>query len=144
MHSHEHFMARCLELARRARNRGEHPCGALVVQDGQVLGEGLEATRQHADVTFHAEIEALRHARQRTGRATFEGATLYTTHEPCPMCAYAIRQARFHTVVFGVEVGTLGSWAGMFPLLQAVGLPWGAPPRVVTGVLVADCRALRE
>jgi tRNA(adenine34) deaminase len=139
----ESFMRRCLELARRALAAGEVPVGAVVVRDGGVIGEGSERTRELLDPAAHAEIEALRAACRSSGALDLSGATLYTTVEPCVLCAYAVRRTRVHRVVFGVPAGVLGGVSGACPLLTDVtSFAGAAPPVVAAGVLVEECRRL--
>lgn len=136
-------MRRCLELARRALAAGDVPVGALVVREGRVLGEGRERTRERLDPAAHAEIEALRAACGALDTLDLSGATLYTTVEPCVLCAYAVRQTRIHRVVFGVTAGALGGATGPYPLLtDATPFAGAAPPTVAAGVLAEDCRRL--
>lgn len=106
-------MARALELARAAGERGEVPVGAVVVDPaGEIAGEGSNRTRELADPTGHAEILALREAGRRLGDWRLEGHTLYVTLEPCAMCAGAAVLARIATLVFGArdpKAGMCGS-----------------------------------
>jgi tRNA(adenine34) deaminase len=97
----ESFMRRALELARRAEEEGEVPIGALVVLDGEVIGEGWNRPIAAADPTAHAEIQALRAAAKKTGNYRLTGAELYVTLEPCDMCVGAMFHARIARVVFG-------------------------------------------
>ena len=97
----EDFMRRALELARRAEQEGEVPIGALVVLDGEVIGEGWNRPIAAADPTAHAEIQALRAAAKKTGNYRLTGAELYVTLEPCDMCVGAMFHARIARVVFG-------------------------------------------
>lgn len=95
------FMRRALELAQRAAGEGEVPVGALVVSDGQVVGEGWNRPIGASDPTAHAEIEALRAAARALGNYRLTGATLYVTLEPCDMCLGAMFHARVARVVYG-------------------------------------------
>jgi tRNA(adenine34) deaminase len=88
------------------------PVGALVVREGRVIGQGHERTHAALDLAAHAEIEALRDACCALGTLDLSGATLYTTVEPCVLCAYAARHARIGRVVFGVNAGALGGVSG--------------------------------
>lgn len=106
---HERYMRRCIELAHRALATGDPPVGALVVIDERVVGEGVEGVKARRDVTAHAEIEALRSACERLGSVDLTGCTLYTSVEPCMMCAYAIRLARIGVVVTGARSGGRGA-----------------------------------
>lgn len=139
----ESFMRRCLELARRALDAGDVPVGAIVVLEGNVIGEGYERTRQGLDPAAHAEVEALRAACGARGTLDLSGATLYTTVEPCVLCSYAARSTRVHRVVFGVKAGALGGVTGPYPLLtDATVFASSAPPAVTGGVLAAECERL--
>lgn len=141
----ETFMRRCLELARRALDAGDVPVGAIVVRKDSVIGEGYERTRQRLDPAAHAEIEALRAACGALGTLDLSGATLYTTMEPCVLCAYAVRSTRIHRVVFGVKAGALGGVTGPYPLLtDATQFSGGAPVVVTGGVLAGECERLLE
>lgn len=99
----EHFMRRALQLAKQAEQAGEVPVGAVVVEDGAVIGEGANATIGACDPTAHAEMIALRQAALRKGNYRLDGATLYVTLEPCVMCAGALVHARIKRLVFGAR-----------------------------------------
>jgi len=99
----EELMRRALELARRAEEEGEVPIGALVVLNGEVIGEGWNRPIAAADPTAHAEIQALRAAAKKTGNYRLTGAELYVTLEPCDMCVGAMFHARIARVVFGAK-----------------------------------------
>ncbi len=95
------FMDRALELAERNSRSGRHgPFGAVVVQGGRVIGEGVNQVVEQADPTAHAEVGALRAACRRIGAHVLEQATLYASCEPCPMCLAAIYWARIERVVY--------------------------------------------
>jgi tRNA(adenine34) deaminase len=97
----EVFMRRALELARRAAQEGEVPVGAVVVLDGEVIGEGWNRPIAACDPTAHAEVQALREAASAAGNYRLTGSTLYVTLEPCDMCLGAMFHARVARVVFG-------------------------------------------
>jgi tRNA(adenine34) deaminase len=139
---HHQYMRRCIELAARAIDTGDVPVGALIVQNGEVIAEGIEAVRAHGDVTAHAEIEAVRSACARLSSSDLSGCTLYTSVEPCPMCAYAIRLARVGTVVSGARTPqSEGHWSGWRLLTSPDVLARRPPPRVVRDVLAEECLA---
>ena len=113
----EAFMRLALELASRAAELGEVPVGAVLVMDGEVLGQGFNHPIAAHDPTAHAEIQALREAAQRAGNYRLPGTTLYVTLEPCVMCAGAIMNARVARVVFGAadpKSGACGSVIDLF------------------------------
>lgn len=94
-------MQRALELARRAGDLGEVPVGALVVRDGELLGEGWNTVITHSDPSAHAEMVALRDAARAAQNYRLPGVTLYVTLEPCTMCAGALVHSRVQRLVFG-------------------------------------------
>lgn len=106
------FMQLALSLARRAREAGEVPVGAVLVDGGRVIGEGWNQPIGLHDPTAHAEIVALRAAAARQSNYRLAGATLYATLEPCVMCMGALITARVSRVVFGawdLKAGACGS-----------------------------------
>lgn len=111
------WMRQALLFAHRAREAGEVPVGAVLVRDGQVLGEGWNCPIAAADPTAHAEVMALRAAASRVGNYRLPGATLYVTLEPCVMCAGAILHARLSGVVFGAWDPKGGAAGSVFTVL---------------------------
>ena len=97
----EQYMARALELARRAEDEGEVPVGAIVVLENRVLGEGWNRPISACDPTAHAEIQAMRRAAEELKNYRLTGATLYVTLEPCDMCVGAMFHARIARTVYG-------------------------------------------
>lgn len=106
------WMQRALERARAAAAVGEVPVGAVVVADGRLIAEAGNETRRASDPTGHAEVRALRRAARRSGDRRLVGATLYSTLEPCAMCAGALVLARVRRLVFAAhdpKAGMCGS-----------------------------------
>lgn len=113
------WMRRALELARHAEaSDGEVPVGALIVLEGEVVGEGWNRNITLDDPTAHAEVQALRDAGRRRGNYRLPGATLYVTLEPCAMCAGAIVHARIARVVYGASDPKTGAAGSVFDVLQ--------------------------
>ena len=140
---HEPFMQRCIELARIAKSRGESPVGSVVVRNGEIIGEGIEASKANLDITFHAEIEAIRKASQFLQSQDLSECILYTTHEPCIMCSYMIRHTKIKTIVSAISTGEYGGFSSKYPLLYDTSiLKWGNPPVLIKGVLEDECRQL--
>jgi tRNA(adenine34) deaminase len=98
-----HWMQHALSLAERGGELGEVPVGAVVVKDGEHIGEGWNRPISSNDPTAHAEIVAMREAAQRIGNYRLGGATLYVTLEPCLMCTGAMVHARIERLVFGAS-----------------------------------------
>lgn len=97
----EHFMQLALEQARLGALRGEVPVGAVVVQEGEVVGSGFNCPISTRDPSAHAEMVAIRAAAARLENYRLPGSTLYVTLEPCSMCAGLIVHSRIARVVYG-------------------------------------------
>jgi tRNA(adenine34) deaminase len=140
MSSDEMFMAEALELARQAEAQGEVPVGAVVVVDQEVRGRGFNSPIRLNDPTAHAEILALREAAGNIGNYRLEGATLYSTLEPCVMCAGALVAARVGRLVFGARDLRFGGVRSKFRLADAEILNHRVD--VVEGVCGAECLSM--
>ena len=136
----EHWMRLALALAARAAAAGEVPVAAVLVADGQVVGEGWNCPIGACDPTAHAEINALRDAARRRGNYRLVDTTLYVTLEPCAMCVGALIHARVTRLVFGAREPRAGAVVSQFRLLEADGfnhrVGWHE------GVLAGECGAL--
>jgi tRNA(adenine34) deaminase len=97
----EQYMRRALELARRAQDEGEVPIGAVLVLQGEIIGEGWNRPIAASDPTAHAEIQAMRAAALARRNYRLTGASLYVTLEPCEMCVGAMFHARIARAVYG-------------------------------------------
>jgi tRNA(Arg) A34 adenosine deaminase TadA len=105
MRNREFFMKRAIELARRAiRNGDGGPFGAVVVREGEIVGEGWNQVIRTNDPTAHGEIVAIRDACSRLGTFALEGCEIHTTGQPCPMCLGAIQWARIGRILYGFRV----------------------------------------
>lgn len=109
-----YWMKRALQEAERALDNDEVPIGALVVQDGRLLGKGRNMVEQLSDATAHAEMIAITAANEALGQKFLEGCTLYVTLEPCPMCAGAIVMSRVSRLVFGAFDEKTGSCSSLY------------------------------
>lgn len=139
--AHEFYMKSCIDLALQAKERGDAPVGSVIVQDGTIIAEGIEGGRTKKDITFHAEIEAIREANIILGRSDLSDCILYTTHEPCIMCSYVIRFSKINTVVFGISTVETGGVHSFYPLLTDTKIKkWGKAPRIVKGILERDIK----
>ncbi|WP_112663076.1 nucleoside deaminase [Microvirga flavescens] len=95
------YMARAVELSRQHMEAGAGgPFGAVIVRDGKVIGEGWNEVTSTNDPTAHAEVVAIRKACKDIGDFSLEGATLYASCEPCPMCLASAYWARISRIVF--------------------------------------------
>lgn len=114
----ERWMRRALELAVHARDaEGEVPVGAVLVVNGEIIGEGWNRNISLNDPSAHAEILALRDAGSKLGNYRFPGSTLYATLEPCAMCAMALVHARVARVVYAAADPKTGAAGSVFDTL---------------------------
>ena len=108
----QEYFKKAIELARvGVKNKEGGPFGAVVVKDGQIIGLGNNKVLKENDPTSHAEIVAIRDACRRINSYNLEGAQIYSTSEPCPMCLSAIIWANIKEVYFVTtreEVGSIG------------------------------------
>ena len=136
-------MGKALYLADRARETGDVPVGAVVLDTlGRVVGKGWNCREKDRDPAGHAEIVALRDAARTLKRWNLVGCTLVVSLEPCTMCAGAIVAARIDHLVFGAFDDKAGAVTSLFDVLRDPRL--NHRPRVTSGVLEADCAALLE
>lgn len=136
-------MAQALAQAEDAYARGDWPTGALIVKDGRLLACGQNRQVSTGDVLLHAEPDAIRQALARHGPGATQGATLYCTMEPCPMCAGALKLAGIARLVIALRHARLGrSDLGTFTVERFCALT-GHAMTVRDGVLEAPYLALR-
>lgn len=133
---HERWMESALEEARAAAAAGDVPVGAVVVLEEQIIARGRNRREVDRDPTAHAEVVALREAARVLGQWRVE-ATLYVTHEPCPMCAGAIVNARVKQLVFGCKNPKAGAVSTLYQIVTDPRLNHRV--EVIGGVLEAAC-----
>lgn len=136
----EHWMRQALALATRGAELGEVPVGALVVRDGEVIGEGWNQPISGHDPTAHAEVVAMRDAAARLGNYRLTGATLYVTIEPCTMCFGALMHARIARLVYGATEPRAGTCVSQLRLPEQTF--YNHRVAVTGGVLADDSAAL--
>ncbi len=136
------WMGLALDEARRARDAGEVPIGAIVLLDGAVIGRGFNQPIRAGDPTAHAEIMAIREAARAIKNYRLTGATLVVSVEPCLMCVGAAVHARLATVVFGAAEPRTGA---LVSTVRGAELP-GHNHRfeIVGGVREDECRELMQ
>jgi tRNA(adenine34) deaminase len=130
-------MQAALRLARAASVREEVPVGAVVIAEGEILGEAHNETLQRRDPTAHAELLALHRALQHVGEDRLLMATMYVTLEPCAQCAGAIVLTKVGRVVFGAYDARCGMAGSVYDLLRSPRL--NHRPEVVAGLLAEEC-----
>lgn len=131
-----------LAEARQARAAGEVPVGAIVAIEQQIIGRGYNQPIGQCDPTAHAEILALREAARKIGNYRLIGATLYTTVEPCAMCAGALVNARIKRLVYGTADRQAGAVASVFQICTSSSL--NHQLEITAGVLEEACRELMQ
>ncbi len=135
-------MRAALDLALGAERAGEVPVGALVVRAGEVVGRGENRQLRDSDPTAHAEIVAVRRAARRLGERWLSEATVYSTLEPCAMCAGALVAARVRRLVFAARDLRFGAVRSKFRLADSDLLNHRVD--ISEGVLAGEClEALR-
>jgi len=140
--SDEHFMGDALRQARLAFDADEVPVGAVIVRENRVIARAFNQVELLKDATAHAEILALTQAAHALGDWRLDGATLFVTKEPCPMCAGAIVLSRIKRVVFGVADPKSGGAGSVFDITGQGGLNHKVEVR--TGVQEAAARQLLQ
>ncbi|MEY8605199.1 nucleoside deaminase [Muribaculum intestinale] len=132
----ERWMRAALDEARRAMEADEIPIGAVIVAGGRIIGRGHNLTETLADVTAHAEMQAITAAASTLGGKYMPDATLYVTVEPCPMCAGAIGWSQIRRVVYGASDEKRG-----YSRIMSRS-PFHPKCTVTSGVLAEECASL--
>ncbi|MBR4642083.1 MAG: tRNA adenosine(34) deaminase TadA [Selenomonadaceae bacterium] len=137
------FMSLALEEALRAYHENEVPIGAVLIdEDGILISREHNRIEQLNDATAHAEILALRAASQKLNRRRLSDCTLYSTVEPCAMCAGALVLCRVKRIVYGVTDSKFGAAESIFNVVNNPAL--NHQLEVTAGVLEEDCRKLMK
>ncbi len=140
---HARWMRAALDLARQAFEEQEVPIGAVIVHNNRIIGAAGNQREQLRDPTAHAEMIAITQAAESLGSWRLLDCTLYSTLEPCPMCAGAIVQARIPTVIYGTIDEKAGACHTLYQITSDPRLNHRAT--VIGGVLQDECRdILRE
>jgi len=134
------FMVEALSEARLAAEAGEMPVGCVIARDGQILARAHNECEARRDATAHAELLAIRRASAAAGDWRLNGCTLYTTLEPCPMCAGAIVQARVGRLVYGAADPGQGCAGSLYRICEDPAFPHFCKSE--GGVLAGECTAL--
>lgn len=135
-------MRQALDAAREAQARGEVPVGTCIVSEGKLLAVSGNRTRTDCDPTAHAEIVALRSASRVVGNYRLTGADVFSTIEPCAMCAGALIQARVSRLVFGARDERAGAVESRFRICDTDFLNHRI--EIVSGLLEEECRDLMQ
>jgi tRNA(adenine34) deaminase len=138
------YMDLALSYAEDAFGRGDWPVSAVIVRDGTVLASGQNRQNTEDDVTWHAEFDAIRTATRAHGALRVAGATVYTTMEPCPMCAGAMKLAGIRRLVLGARHAALRRTdLGDYSIETFCRLT-GFDLTLLTGIRETECLELRK
>jgi tRNA(adenine34) deaminase len=138
----EKWMKQALDLAEQAALQGEVPVGAVAVWDGLVIGKGFNRKEANQDPSAHAEMMALRQATDFLKNWRLIGVTLYSTLEPCPMCAGMMIQGRLERLVYGAKDLRFGADGTVIDVLNEPG--FNHQVMVRSGILEEKSAALLQ
>ncbi|MBC2265924.1 nucleoside deaminase [Listeria booriae] len=136
----EQYMREALQEAEKAREKGEVPIGAVVVLNGEIIGRAHNLRETTNNAITHAEILAIQDACHNQNAWRLEGAELYVTLEPCPMCSGAILLSRIETVYYGATDPKAGTAGTLMNLLQDS--RFNHECNVESGILAEECGAI--
>ena len=136
-------MQLALERAREAARKGNRPVASLIVRDGAIIGEGQNTMMTDFDPSAHAEVAAIRQACARLKTIDLAATTLYSTLEPCPMCFWAMQEARIDRLVLGGRYAGIGRTDLGRYTVESFRDFTGRKLEIVTGVLQRECEAVR-
>lgn len=135
------FMQRAIELAHTAMSQGEVPVGAVIVKNGEIIGEGYNMREQKQNPLSHAEIEAINNASKKLGLWRLDNCEMYVTLEPCPMCTGAIINSRIKTVIFGAYDKNAGS---MDSVINLCDYPYNHKVEIYGGICEDECTEILQ
>jgi len=138
----ERFMAQALNEARKAFQADEVPVGCVIVHDGIIIGRGYNRAESLQDPTAHAEILAITSAAEHLGSWRLEDCMVYSTLEPCAMCAGALVLARVNRLVFGAKDPKFGACVSLYQIVQDSRLNHRIA--LSMGILESDCAELMQ
>ena len=138
----EKFMKQALKEAEKAYQKEEVPIGAVIVKDGKIIARAYNLKEIKHDTTEHAEIRAIKKASKRLGAWRLSDCEMYTTLEPCPMCAGALIQARIKKVHIGTMDEKTGACGSVLNLLKDH--KFNHQVEVEYGILENECREILQ
>ena len=145
---HEHYMSEALKEARRSLQKGEVPVGAVVVYRGRIIGRAHNQMETLRDPTAHAEMIAITQAAEAVSegkthhRGSLEGAALYATMEPCPMCAGALVWSKAKSIFYGAPDSKAGACGSLYNIVSDDRLNHRLEVR--GGILAEDAKRLLQ
>jgi tRNA(adenine34) deaminase len=141
------MMQRCVELAEFAVSQKELPFSCVICKDGGIVAEATNRVVRDGDATRHAELLAISEAQRVLGQTDLSDCTLYSSVEPCPMCAFPIRETRIGKVVYAVSSPMMGGHSkwnvlGDTEISRAMPQVFGGVPEVIAGLCYRDVAAV--
>ena len=140
------FMERCIALSKASLEGGDAPFGCIITRNNEIVVESGNSRNQR--ISDHAEVLAMHAAHQKLGTADLSDCTLYASCEPCPMCAFMVREYKIKRVLFAVTSHHMGGFT-KWPIMQDAGLDVLQPifamqPEVVPGFMEAEAREVMD
>jgi tRNA(adenine34) deaminase len=137
------MMRRCVELSTVAVQHQELPFACVICREGEIVAEATNRVVQDGDVTRHAELLAIAQAQRALGRTDLSDCVIYSSVEPCPMCAFPIRETRIGRVVYAISspmMGGLSKWnvLGDHEISNVMPQVFGDIPEVSAGLLYSE------
>ncbi|WP_433746064.1 tRNA adenosine(34) deaminase TadA [Falsibacillus pallidus] len=136
----EYYMKKAIEEAEKAKALNEVPIGAVIVKDGEIISAAYNLRETTQNAVTHAELIAIEKACEKLGTWRLEGAEMYVTLEPCPMCSGALILSRVERVVYGAADPKAGCAGTLMNLLTDE--RFNHQCQVVSGVLEEECGSL--
>ncbi|MBN1352560.1 nucleoside deaminase [candidate division KSB1 bacterium] len=140
MDEHEKWMTVALREAEKAYDKDEIPVGSVIVYEGKAIAKGYNLVESLQDPTAHAEMLSITAAANHLASWRLTDTILYTTLEPCPMCAGAILMARIPIVVFGASDPRFGACGSVENILQNPA--WYSDIAIYKNVLLQPCSTI--
>ena len=140
----EKFIRECIKLSKKSTQNGDAPFGAIVVMDDKIISKSTNDSKNK--ISDHAEIIALHKAQQKLNTSDLSSCTLYSNCEPCPMCAFMIREYKIGKVVFSLPSPFVGGYS-KWKILQDAEISqfqpfFRKPPKIIGGVLESEAKKI--
>lgn len=142
MTSDEKNIQKCIELSKQAYQNGEAPFASVITKNGKTIAEAINGSRNK--ISNHAEILVLDKAHKALKTSDLSSCTLYSICEPCPMCAFMLREYKIRKVVFSLTSPFVGGYS-KWPILQDEEMTqfseyFSQPPEVISGIMETEAK----
>lgn len=144
MKTDKDFLEIAAKDAEKGMKKGDGgPFGAVIVKNGKIIATAHNTVLKSCNPTSHAEINAIHIASKQKKHPFFEGCTIYSTTEPCPMCFSAIHWGRFNKVVFGTSIQDVKKLGFNELSISNINMKrWGKSPLKINQIKSLPCQAL--